>query len=35
MSSLSVEFLKSELQSHNLELNSKNDGREGVDFFNR
>ena len=33
MSSLSVDFLKSELKSHNLELKPKNDGREGVDFL--
>ena len=26
-------FLKSELKSHNLELNPKIDGREGVDFL--
>ena len=26
-------FLKSELKSHSIELNPKNDGREGVDFL--
>ncbi|WP_034045541.1 hypothetical protein [Wocania ichthyoenteri] len=33
MSSLSLEFLKSELKSHNLELIDKTDGREGLDFL--
>lgn len=30
---IDLEFLKSELQSHNLELTAKNDGRERVDFL--
>ena len=30
---IALEFLKSELKSHNLQLNPKNDGREGVDFL--
>lgn len=29
---IALEFLKSELKSHNLELKPKSDGREGVDF---
>ncbi|MDO5987796.1 hypothetical protein Q4Q39_10330 [Flavivirga amylovorans] len=28
-----LEFLKSELKSHNIELTAKTDGREGVDFL--
>ncbi|GGD08801.1 hypothetical protein [Hyunsoonleella pacifica] len=30
---IALEFLKSELKSHNLELTAKTDGREGADFF--
>ncbi|AUP77342.1 hypothetical protein [Flavivirga eckloniae] len=30
---IALEFLKSELKSHNLELKPKSDGREGVDFL--
>ncbi|MFL0093326.1 hypothetical protein [Tenacibaculum maritimum] len=30
---IALEFLKSELKSHSLELTAKTDGREGVDFF--
>lgn len=30
---IALEFLKSELKSHNLELIAKTDGREGVDFL--
>ncbi|UOB17511.1 hypothetical protein [Abyssalbus ytuae] len=30
---IALEFIKSELKNHNLELKPKNDGREGVDFF--
>ncbi len=30
---IALEFLKSELKSHNLELTPKTDGREGVDFL--
>ncbi|MFS4456949.1 hypothetical protein [Maribacter sp. 2304DJ31-5] len=30
---IALEFLKSELKSHNLELTAKTDGREGVDFL--
>lgn len=30
---IALEFLKSELKSHNIELKPKNDGREGVDFL--
>ena len=33
MSSLSIEFLKSELQNNHLEITPKTDGREGVDFL--
>ncbi|WP_103068276.1 hypothetical protein [Aquimarina sediminis] len=30
---IALEFLKSELKSHNIELTAKTDGREGVDFL--
>ena len=30
---IALEFLKSELKSHNLELITKTNGREGVDFL--
>ena len=30
---IALEFLKSELKSHKLELTTKSDGREGVDFL--
>ncbi len=30
---IALEFLKSELKSHSIDLNPKNNGREGVDFF--